>query len=170
MEDGIINKVASSSLVVFDLEQWIKAEECVVLDIQSQLYQGLVLKEKDFREYIKANDWSIYKGKQVAVMCSTDAILPVWAFMLVAIALKPYASRVVAGNGEDLMARVFQGLLDAMDWEVYRDAKVVVKGCSKVKVPVDTYVQAVWKLQSVASSVMFGEPCSTVPLYKKPKA
>lgn len=169
MTDGIVNRVASSALVTFDLEQYYQPGERVSLDIRDQLFQGLIIKEKDFREFIKVNDWSVYENKYVAVHCSVDAVIPTWAYMLLAVALEPFAKRVVFGTLEDLERTLFSESLAGIDWSVFKDAKVVVKGCSKVEVPVSAYVEATFQLRSVAASLMFGEPCSTVPVFKRPQ-
>lgn len=168
-EETIVNRVASSSLATFDLEQLYVSGERAVIDIKDQLYEGLILREKEFRAYVKTEDWSKFRNALVAITCSADAIVPTWAFMLVAIALQPFAKKIVFGTPEDLETILYKEALDAVDWNQYRDAKVVVKGCSKVNVPVSAYVETVSRLQPIASSIMFGEPCSTVPLYKKPK-
>jgi len=168
MTDGeIINRVAGSALVTFDLEEYYQPGERAVVDIKDQLFQELILKEKDFRNYIKVTDWSGYQGKFVAVYCSADAIVPTWAYMLVAVALEPYAKKVVFGTPEDLEKNLFQESLAAVDWQRFKDAKVVVKGCSKVNVPVAAYVEATRRLKPLAASVMFGEACSTVPVFKR---
>ena len=166
-EDQIVNRVASSSLVTFDLEAFFIPGPRVLLDIKDQLYQGMILKEKEFRQFIKDHNWRQYDQKFVALTCSEDAIVPTWAFMLVAIALEPFARKVVFGNLEDLETELFRESISKIDWQSYRGAKVVVKGCSKVEVPVALYVDVISKLKPVVSSIMFGEPCSTVPLYKK---
>jgi Protein of unknown function (DUF2480) len=166
-EGEIINRVSTSALVTFDLEEYYQPGERAVVDIKDQLFQGLILKEKDFRNYIKATDWSLYKDKLVAVYCSADAIVPTWAFMLLVSALEPYAKRVVFGTAEDLEKVLFQEALGQIDWQQYKDAKVVVKGCSKVDVPVAAYVEATRRLKPLAASVMFGEACSTVPVFKR---
>lgn len=169
MENEIINRVAQSSLVTFDLEQLYVPGERVLVDIKNQLYQEMILKEKDFRDYIKATDWSAYKDKFVAITCTADAIVPTWAFMLLSIALEPHASKIVFGDLNELEHQIFLDALNKVDFESYRDAKVVIKGCSKVNVPVSVYVEATNRLRPIAGSLMFGEPCSTVPLYKRPK-
>ena len=170
MEDKeIINRVAASSLVTFDLEQYYRPGERVEIDVKDQLFQGLILKEKDFRDFIKTHDWNQYKNKFVAVHCSTDAVIPTWAYMLVAIALEPFASEIFFGTLENLETLLYQKALSHVDWQQYRNAKVVIKGCSKINVPVSAYVEATTKLKPVVSGLMFGEPCSTVPLYKKSK-
>lgn len=172
MESGneIVNRVASSSLQTFDLEQFYVPGERVLLDIKDQLYQGMILKEKSFREFIKGHDWSKYSGKLVAIICSEDAIVPTWAYMLLASALEPHARVIVFGGLDDLESKIFFDALAGVDWKEYQNAKVVIKGCSKVAVPTAAYVEATRRLRPYAASIMFGEPCSTVPVYKKSKA
>ncbi|MGE0590821.1 MAG: DUF2480 family protein [Cyclobacteriaceae bacterium] len=167
MEEEIVNKVANSALKTFDLEELYTPGERVVLDIKDQLYRGLVLKEKEFRGFIKSNDWSAYQGKHVSIQCSVDSIVPTWAFMLLSSVLQPFAATVIFGSLEQLEITLFKKKLDAMDWSAYKDAKVVIKGCSKVEVPVAVYVEVTNRLRSEVSSIMFGEPCSTVPIFKK---
>jgi hypothetical protein len=133
------------------------------------LFQGLVLREKEFRDFIKVHDWSQYRGKLVAVVCTADAIVPTWAFMLLAIVLQPFAQQVIFGSLDELERQLFFNALSLVDWKKFTDQKVVVKGCSKVNVPVAAYVEAVNRLRPFASSIMFGEACSTVPLYKQKK-
>jgi hypothetical protein len=166
-EDQIINKVSNSSLISFDLEEYYQPGERVVVDITDQLYEGIILKEKDFRSFIKTHDWSVYENKFVAITCSADAIIPTWAYMLISIALKPFAKDVVFGSLSDLEIEIFRKALQKVDWSTFRNAKVVVKGCSKVDVPASIYVEATNQLMNYVSSLMFGEPCSTVPLFKK---
>lgn len=168
-QDQIVNKVANSALVTFDLEHYYQPGERVVLDIKGQLYQELILKEKDFRDFIRQHDWAAYQDKYVAITCTADAIVPTWAYMLVSIALQPYAKQVVFGTLEELETAIFKKSLEKVDWSSFQNAKIVVKGCSKVDVPVAIYVEATNNLRPYAASIMFGEPCSTVPLYKKPK-
>lgn len=169
MEDQkeIINKVANSALVTFDLEELYQPGDRVLINIKDQLFQGLILREKDFRAFIKTSDWSVYKDKLVAITCSADAIIPTWAYLLLTIALEPYAKLIVFGSELDLEERLYQDALSKIDWSKFKGAKIVVKGCSKVNVPNTAYVEAVRKLRPIASSLMFGEPCSTVPLYKQ---
>lgn len=167
--DKIINKVATSQLVTFDLEDYYQAGERVILDIKDQLFQGLILKEKDFREFIKAHNWGGYQNKFVAITCSADAIVPTWAYMLLVIALEPYASHVVFGTLEELEIALYKSRFAEIDWEQFRNAKVVIKGCSKVEVPTGVYVEATLRIKPYALSLMFGEPCSTVPLFKRAK-
>ena len=165
----IINRVASSALVTFDLEQYYPDGERVLVDIKDRLFQGLILKEKDFRDYLKSHDWSQYQNKFVAIHCSVDAIIPTWAYMLLTSMLQPFARTIVFGTLEDLETKIFFDLLSKMDWTRFRDVKVVIKGCSKVNVPAAVYVEATRLMRPYAASIMFGEPCSTVPVYKKSK-
>lgn len=168
-QDQIINKVANSSLVSFDLENYFVPGERVLLDIKDQLFEGLILKEKDFREFIKVTQWEEFQGKFVAIYCSVDAIVPTWAYMLLGIALEPFARQVVFGTSEELEIAIFKDSLKNVDWAQFKDSKVVIKGCSKVNVPVATYVEVANRLRPYASSIMYGEPCSTVPLFKRSK-
>jgi hypothetical protein len=168
-EDEIINRVATSGLTTFDLEQLYQPGARVLIDIKDQLYEGLVLREKEFRAFIKAHDWSQYKNSFVAIHCSSDAIVPTWAFMLLAIALQPFAKKVVSGDLEDLEKVLYQESLEKVNWADFRDVRVVVKGCSKLPVPLSAYVEVIGRLYPVVTSIMFGEPCSTVPLFKKAK-
>ncbi len=165
--DQIINRVASSSIKTFDLEEYFVKGDRILLDIEDQLYQGLILKEKPFRDFIKSHDWSQYENKFVAITCSAEAIVPTWAYMLLASALEPYADTVVFGGLEDLETKIFFDSLSRVDWQQFKDAKVVLKGCSKVQVPMAAYVEATLRLRPYAASIMFGEPCSTVPVFKK---
>ena len=167
MEKEIVNKVSNSKLITFDLEELYTPGERVLFDIKGLLFQELVLREKDFRDFIKTNDWSQYADKYVAITCSVDAVVPTWAYMLLTASLQPYAALVVFGNLPELETILFKRSLDSIDWDKYSDAKVVIKGCSKVEVPVSSYVEVTNRLSPVASSIMFGEPCSTVPVFKK---
>ncbi|MDX5347127.1 MAG: DUF2480 family protein [Hymenobacteraceae bacterium] len=165
----IINRVAQSALTTINLEELIHPGERVVYDIKENLFQGLILREKDFREFIKNNDWSAFDGKNVAIICSVDAIVPTWAYMLLAAKLQGHANRYVFGDLAALEQALFQDAIAKINAEDYLDAKVVVKGCGNVPVPEFAYVEIMNKLLPVAASIMYGEPCSTVPLYKKPK-
>jgi hypothetical protein len=168
MSDEIINKVANSGLITIDLEEFYPKGERVLFDIKPLLFNELILKEKDFREFIKQHDWTQYQDKFVAITCSADAIIPTWAFMLVSIALEPFAKKVVFGNLETLEAIVFNEALLAIVYEDYKDKRVVIKGCSNLPVSTNAYVELVKGLRPFAKSIMYGEPCSTVPLYKAP--
>lgn len=166
-EKGIINRVAGSSLITFDLEEYYQPGERVQFDLKDVLFQEMILREKDLRDYVKTHDWSLYKDKFVAITCSVDAIIPTWAYMLVAIALKPFAKTVEFGTLEKLEEKIFDETLEKIDWKQFEGKKIVVKGCSKVEVPASAYVKTVAKLQPLAASLMFGEACSTVPLFKR---
>lgn len=168
-KDLIVNRVAKSPLVILDLEELYPAGERILIDIKALLYEGLILKEKDFREHIKNVDWSMYRDKNVAIWCSADAIIPTWAYMLLATRLAPYANMVIFGTLEDLEKALFQKAIAAIDLKRFMDKKVVVKGCSRIKVPDAAYVEITRLLTPLASSIMYGEPCSTVPLFKRPK-
>lgn len=169
-QQQIVNKVANSALITFNLEDYYEPGARVLIDIKDQLYQGLLLREKDFRDFIRTHDWSQYKNSFVAVTCSTDAIVPTWAYMLLSIALNPFAKKVIFGSLGDLEIELFRSALEKINWSEFKDAKVVIKGCSKVDVPVAIYLEATNQLKPHVSSLMFGEPCSTVPLFKKAKA
>lgn len=166
-ENGIVNRVASSSIRTFDLEELFVPGERVLFDIKDQLYQGVILREKEFRDFIRIHNWPGYAGKFVAVTCSADAIVPTWAYMLLASVLEPHALGIAFGDLEDLEVKIFLDRLATVDWQHYKDAKVVIKGCSKVTVPTAAYVEATRRLRPIAASIMFGEPCSTVPVFKK---
>lgn len=165
--DPIINKVADSGLVTIDLEELHVPGERVLFDIRPWLYEGLILREKDFREQIKELDWSAFSGKHVAVTCTADAIVPVWAYMLIAAALAPYAQRTVFGTLDHLENELFRERLAAMDISAFKDQRIIIKGCSHVPVPVSAYFQLTALLQPIVKSIMYGEPCSTVPVYKR---
>ena len=169
-ENEIVNRVATSSLVTVDLEEFYTVGERVSFDMKESLFQGMILKEKDFRDYIKAHDWALYRDKLVAITCSVEAIIPTWAYMLLSVALQPYARKVFFGNLAELESHLFHEAVSAFPWEQYRDAKVVIKGCSKVDVPASAYVEVTNYLRPLAASIMYGEACSTVPLFKRPKA
>ncbi|MFN8343856.1 MAG: DUF2480 family protein [Spirosomataceae bacterium] len=168
--EEIINRVAKSGLITLDLEDHYHQGERIVYDLKDNLFMGMILKEKDFREFLKTHDWTQYIGKNVAITCTEDAIIPTWAYMLLTLQLEPYAHSVVFGNVNDLEEKLFFDAISRINPEDYRDARVVVKGCSKHPVPTAAYVEIARKLQPVVQSLLFGEPCSTVPLYKKPKS
>jgi hypothetical protein len=169
MSGEIINKVAQSSLVSFDLETLFDQRPRACFDLKEMLFQGLILREKDFRLALKEHDWTQYQDKNVAVFCSADAIVPTWAYMLVAGYLSPVAHYFVFGSLEVLEEALFREALQALDLSNFDDAKVVVKGCSKVQVPTSAYMELSRLLLPRVQSLMFGEPCSTVPVYKKAK-
>lgn len=168
-EEVIINRVTESSLTTIDLEELYVEGERILLDIAPVLYQGMVLREKDFRQWAKEHAWGDYAGKFVAITCSEDAVIPTWAYMLIATKLQPYARMFIFGTIEELESVLFRQELSKLQPENFRDAKLVIKGCSKKPVPVSAYVEISRLLSPYASSIMYGEPCSTVPIYKKPK-
>ncbi len=168
-EGEIINRVANSPLVTFNLEEYYPQGGRVIYDIKNNLFQEMILKEKDFRTFVKEHDWSQYQGKYVALTCSVDAIVPTWAYMLLVTKLEPHARMVVFGSLETLEAALFKDVLSKVDLQEFKDAKVVVKGCGDLPVPVFAYTEITRLLRPYAATIMFGEPCSTVPLYKKPK-
>lgn len=167
LEGEVTNRVSSSQLVTFDLEELYTPGDRVEFDLKDLLFQELVLKEKDFRDFVKNHDWSQYQNKFVAIICSADAIVPTWAFMLLSSSLQPFAKQVIFGSLRDLEITLFNQALVKVDWKKYDNAKVVIKGCSKVEVPVSAYVEVTNKLRPIAASIMFGEPCSTVPIFKR---
>lgn len=167
MTEEIINKVAQSDLVTINLEDFYPKGERVLFDIKPWLFEELILKEKDFREQIKNHDWSQYQNKFVAVTCTADAIIPTWAFMLVASALTPFTQKIVFGDLKKLDEEIFQEQIQKLNIENYRDEKIIIRGCSTIDVPVSAYVELINRLRPVAKSIMYGDACSTVPLFKK---
>lgn len=165
--DEIVNKVANSAIEVFDLEDFYPKENRSEIDISQWLLEGFLLKEKEFRAQLNQYNWAQYQGQNVAVFCSTDAIVPAWAAVLVAIQLAPFAKKIISGTFEDLDSALFQELLSKIDYSVYEGKSVILKGCSKKPVPMSAYVLAAQFLQPFAKSIMYGEACSAVPLYKK---
>ena len=170
METPIVNKVAQSPLLSLDLEDYLDQRENIQFDLSQCLFQGIVLKEKDFRQFIKEHDWNRYAGKNVGVHCSADAIIPSWAYMLVATKLQPHASLIVFGDKEELeKARIDQAIDSLTQKEKLDNAKVVIKGCGNIDNRDYAYFQLTKRLTPLVSSLMYGEPCSTVPVYKKPR-
>jgi len=167
--EEIINKVASSALEVFDLEDYYPKGVRTQIDISLWLLEGFLLKEKDFREHLKNHDWTQYQDQFVAINCSTDAIVPAWASILVTIQVAPFAKKIVDGSIEDLDASLYEELLAKIDYSVYTNKAIIIKGCSKKPVPMRAYVLAAQNLQPFARSIMYGEACSAVPLYKAKK-
>lgn len=167
MNDPIINKVAESGLITLDLEKYYPAGETAVFDMKDHLFMGLILKEKDFREALKKLDWSIYKDKNVAVTCSVDAIIPVWAYMLVASYLQPVAKDIAMGDEKELHKTLFLKNLAGINVSEFADKRVVVKGCGETPIGDFVYMEITRLLRPVVKSIMYGEPCSTVPIYKQ---
>jgi len=167
MEGEIVNKVANSALMVFDMEDLYPSNPRMELDISKWLYEGFILREKEFRAALKDHDWSVFSDAYVALYCATDAILPAWAFMLVTSYLQPIAKQVFLGDRKHLESALFQDLLQQVDYSEYDGKATIVKGCSKHGIPEEAYVLATQKLMKHARSVMFGEACSAVPIFKK---
>ena len=167
--DAIVNKVAESGLVTLDLAQYIAKSEVVAFDLKPFLYMELILKEKDYRAALQTHDWAQYTGKHVAVYCTVDAIVPVWAYMLAAVYLEPLAASIAYSTPAELEKALLLQRLAAIDTAEYADKRVVIKGCGDEPVPDAAYVAITARLRPVAKSIMYGEPCSTVPIYKAPK-
>ncbi|KAA5820875.1 DUF2480 family protein [Algibacter amylolyticus] len=167
MEDEIINRVANSKLVTLDLEDYYPKGNRVLFDIKDWLFEGFVLREKDFRAQVKAFDWSQYKDAYVALTCSSDAIIPGWAYMFLSIQLEPYAKKTIVGNLDNLETSIYQDIINTIDVSDYKDKPIIIKGCSNKPVPQNAYIMLANKLQTVAKSIMYGEACSSVPLFKK---
>lgn len=167
MTDVIVNKVAESGLISFDLENYYPKGNRKIFDLKDHLFMGLILKEKDFRAALLQIDWNAFKDADVAITCSADAIIPMWAYMLVASYLEPVARVVVVGTEEELIQQILLKNIEAIDVSEFTDQRVVVKGCGDIAIPESAYVAITKKLRPVAKSIMYGEPCSTVPIFKK---
>lgn len=167
IQENFVNKVANSGLIVLNLEDYYPKGDRFLYDIKDNLFQGLILREKDFREFVKNHDWSQYSGKNIAITCSQDAIVPTWAYMLLANKIQPFADEVVFGSLETLEAVLFSKALAKINIADFADERVVVKGCADFDVPVAAYVEITAMLTPVVKSIMYGEPCSTVPIFKR---
>ena len=169
MEEAIINKVAQSGLVTLDLEKFYPEDEIKVFDLKNYLFMELILKEKDYRESLKNVNWSVYESKIVAICCSTDAIIPLWAYMLAVTYLEPIAKNIIFGKEADVLENLFLKNILKIDAREFEGKRIVVKGCGEKKVPESAYIEITKILRPVVKSIMFGEPCSTVPIYKAAK-
>ena len=167
MDNIIINKVAESGLISFDLEEFYPKGDIAIFDLKDYLFMALILKEKDFRAALLTTNWALYQDKYVAITCTADAIIPMWANMLAASYLQPVAKDVVFGNEKQLIIIILTKRLAAINGADYTDKRVVVKGCGDVSIPESAYVEVTNKLRPYVKSIMYGEPCSTVPIYKK---
>lgn len=167
--DEIINRVAQSSLITIDLEKYLPQSAVVEYDLKANLFQGLLLREKDFRAFIKTHDWSQYEGKIVALFCSSDAIVPVWAYMLLSSELEPYASRIIFGTRPEVENILWKESLNQINPSEFEGEKVIIKGCGQIPIPESAYVEMTRLLSPVVSSLMYGEACSSVPIMKKRK-
>ncbi|MFV0303871.1 MAG: DUF2480 family protein [Moheibacter sp.] len=165
--EEIVNRVAKSPLITIDLEDFYLEGQRMVFDLKDFLFEELILREKDFREQLKNHNWEQYKDTYVAMSCSTDAIVPSWAFLLVTTYLQPFAKKVVIGNLEDLETSLYQEIISTLDIQSFENKKIIIKGCSNKPVPDTAYVMLIEKIQPHVQSLMFGEACSTVPLLKK---
>lgn len=167
MADEIINRVANSKLKVVDLEDFYPEGQRILFDMKPWLYEGFVLREKDFRQALKDHDWAQYKNAHIALTCSTDAIIPAWAYMLIATYLEPFAKTIFKGTLEDLESSIYQNIITDLDISEYEDKPVIIKGCANKPVPINAYTMLINKLKPIAKSIMYGEACSSVPLYKR---
>jgi hypothetical protein len=165
--ETVINKVAESALTTIDLEEYYPKQAITVFDLQPFLFMGLILKEKDFREALKNHDWQQYEGKLVTVTCSADAIIPMWAYMLVATYLQPVAADVLFGTVDQVQQQLFLEQLKKINAQEFADKRIVVKGCGDLPIGEAAYLEITKMLRPVAKSIMYGEPCSTVPIFKK---
>ena len=167
MAEEIINRVANSKLKVIDLEDYYPNGKRILFDIKDWLFEGFVLREKDFRTQVNEFDWSQYKDNYIALTCSSDAIIPGWAYMLLSIHLEPYAKKVIVGNLDNLETSIYQDIISHLDISEFQDKPIIIKGCSNKPVPQNAYIMLSNKLKPVAKSIMYGEACSSVPLFKK---
>jgi len=170
MSEAIKNKVSESGLVTLDLEQYHPGDDVVLFDLKDYLFMGLILKEKDFREALKNLDWEVYRNKYVGVTCSADAIIPPWAYMLAASYLQPVAKDVIMGDEKEVGKLAFLKNIQGIDVNEFADQRVVVKGCGETPIGEFAYMEITKRLRPVVKTIMYGEPCSTVPIYKQPLA
>ena len=170
MSKEIINKIANSKLITIDLEDYYPQGKRVVIDIKNWLFEEIILKEKDFRTSVNEHDWTQYQDNFVALTCSSDAIIPSWAYMLITTNLASFAKKIIVGDLSELETAIFQEIISDLHVDEYKNCPIIIKGCSEKEIPETAYVQLVSKLIPVAKSVMYGEACSTVPLYKMKKA
>jgi hypothetical protein len=169
MSAEIVNRVANSQLKTIDLEDYYPKGERVIIDIKAWLFHELILKEADFREHLKNHNWSQYQDKYVALNCSADAIIPSWAYMLISTYLTPYAKKTVVGDLNTLETSIYQQIIDNLNINNLKEKPIIIKGCANKPIPPTAYIQLIEKLQPHVKSIMFGEACSTVPLFKNKK-
>lgn len=167
MTNEIVNRVANSKLETIDLEEFYPEGDRIAFDIKDWLFEGLVLREKEFRNYVKQHDWTQYQDAYVALTCTGDAIIPAWAYMLLTTHLSPYAKKALIGDLEALETSIYQEIIDGLDLEVFKQKPVILKGCSNKPVPKNAYLLLTLRLMPIAKSIMYGEACSSVPLYKR---
>lgn len=166
-ERPLVNRVAKSGIITINLEDYYPQGEILVFDIKDYLFRGLILREKDFRAVIAEHNWEQYQDKNLAIHCSTDAIVPIWAYQLVTISAAPYAKNIAHGTISDFVTTHYYQVLPTLDFNEYKDQRIVIKGCSNKPVPIAAYTELARLLTPVAKKIMYGEPCSMVPLYKK---
>lgn len=169
MADEIVNRVANSKLITIDLEDYYPEGKRVLFDIKYWLYEGLVLRETDFREKAKNYDWSQYQKSYVALTCSSDATIPAWAYMLLIVYLEPFVEKALIGDLEALETSIYQDIIYGLDTSEFADKPIIIKGCNNKPVPANAYIMLINKLKPIARSIMYGEACSAVPLFKKQK-
>jgi hypothetical protein len=167
MSEEIINKVAQSGLLTLDLEEYYPREEIVVFDLKPLLFREMILKEKEFRASLQAIDWMQYQGKILAVTCTADAIIPAWAYMLIAVYAQPFAANIILGDRQEALQQSFLTNLQAIDPSLFADHRVIVKGCGDLSVGPFAYMEITRRLQPVVKSILYGEACSNVPVYKR---
>ncbi len=167
MSKEIINRVANSKIITIDLEDYYPNGQRHLLDIKNWLYKGLVLREKEFRSFVDNFDWAKFNNGYVAVFCSSDAIIPTWAYLLIATKLKDNCLMNIVGDLDYLEKQIFSEIIKSIDFSNLNDKSIVIKGCSKKNIPIDAYSQLINRLKPIAKRIMFGEACSTVPLFKK---
>ena len=167
MEGEIVNRVEKSGLEQVNLDDFYPKGVRVSFDLKEVLIDELVLIEKNFRDFVKENDWTVYQNQYVNVICSADAIVPLWAFMLITSSVQPYAKKVVMGSNQDLEKAIFNDIFDEFDFTQFVNKSVIVKGCGHHPIPESVFVDFTYRLQNVAKNIMFGEACSAVPLFKK---
>jgi hypothetical protein len=163
-----VNKVAESGIITLNLEDFYPKEPVLVFDMKDYLFMGLILKEKDFREALKQLDTTVYEQKIVALTCTADAVIPMWAYMLAASLIQPVAKDLIFASPEEAVQQILRKNISNINTEGYVDERVVVKGCGDLPITEAAYVEITKKLRPVAKSIMYGEPCSTVPVFKKP--
>lgn len=166
-EPTLVNRVAASGLITIDLTDYLPNAEVAVFDLKDHLFQGLILREKDFREAVAVHDWAAYQHKTLLVYCSSDAIIPMWAYMLVASSAAPYTQDIFQGDQLAYSHHYLYRQLAAVDWHTFAGQRIVIKGCGDREVPPGAYLEITRQLQPIAKSIMYGEPCSTVPIYKQ---
>ena len=168
MEKEIVNRIANNkNLITFDLEEYYPKGERILFDIKDWLFEGIILREKDFRKYVAEHNWNQYQDSYVALHCSSDAIIPGWAYLLLTSSLLPFAKKVAVGSLENLETILYTHIINDLDTTIYQDKLLIIKGCSNKPVPEAAYIELIQKLQPVAKSLMYGEACSSVPLFKR---